>query len=596
MKFGSFLKLLLCFSVLTGMALVDFRLPNVLANSSVTVNWNDTKQKIDGFGASSAWIAGAIQAYPITTRTQLLDALFSPTNGAGLSIIRNRIPPEIETSKGNWNWTTDNATVWLTNEGKNRGVSKVWATPWSPPAWMKSNNNVNNGGYLNTANFQDYADYLSRYVREYKSRFGIDNYAISIQNEPDLATDYESSQWYGSMIRDFVKNNLTPTFQSDGVTAKVIPTEPSGWTENFAYDTLMDTSAVNGVHIVGAHHYSGTLSPMLTAQSKGKDVWLTEVGILGDNVNNITDGLRWGQEVHDTLVTAEANAFHYWWLYTDWNNGGALINGDAEHTTFTANKRLWTIGNFSRFVRPGYNRIGLSSNNPESNVYTSAYKDSVTGKLVIVAINKNNSLTSVTFNLNGTSLSSTAVTPYRTSSSENLTQLTNLTASGGSFTATLAASSVTTFVASTGSASTFNPNAYYKIINRNSGKAMDAAGTANGSNVQQYAYWGGDNQLWKIEDVGGGYYKFTGKQSGRVVDISGKSTADGGNVIIYSSNGGTNQQFSITSIAGGYYQILNRNSGKAVEVAGSSTSDGGNVQQYIYSGGNNQQWSIVQVQ
>jgi hypothetical protein len=137
-------------------------------------------------------------------------------------------------------------------------------------------------------------------------------------------------------------------------------------------------------------------------------------------------------------------------------------------------------------------------------------------------------------------------------------------------------------------------NGTYKIIARHSGKALDvqAQGTADGSNVQQWSYSGGNNQRWTITHLGSGQYSIIGVQSGRALDVTGQSTADGANVQIWSYSGGNNQRWTVAATSGGYYSIRPVHSGKALDVTGQSIADGANVQQWSYSGGNNQQWAF----
>lgn len=140
-------------------------------------------------------------------------------------------------------------------------------------------------------------------------------------------------------------------------------------------------------------------------------------------------------------------------------------------------------------------------------------------------------------------------------------------------------------------------NTDYKIINRNSGKALDvnAKSIADGANVQQWADNGETNQQWSLVSVGSGYYKLVNKNSDKVLDVYQKSTADGANVQQWTDNGGTNQQWQIVDVGGGYYKLINRKSGKALDVNASSTADGANVQQWTDNGGTNQQWSFAAV-
>ena len=137
----------------------------------------------------------------------------------------------------------------------------------------------------------------------------------------------------------------------------------------------------------------------------------------------------------------------------------------------------------------------------------------------------------------------------------------------------------------------------YKLINRNSGQALDVIGqsTANGAGVDQWPYSGTANQQWNIVSVGSGYYKLLNRNSGQALDVAGQSTANGARVNQWPDNGQANQQWSIVSVGSGYYKLLNRNSGQALDVAGQSTANGALVDQWPDSGTANQQWSIVQV-
>ncbi len=140
----------------------------------------------------------------------------------------------------------------------------------------------------------------------------------------------------------------------------------------------------------------------------------------------------------------------------------------------------------------------------------------------------------------------------------------------------------------------FNSSTQYKLINRNSGKALDIAWGSqdNGANVLQYTYNGYSNQKWYLEPTGDGYYYIKSVATGKVVDVSGKSTSNGGDVIQWQKNNGWNQQWKIESVGDGYYKLINRNSGLALDVSGRTTADNGDVIQWSYGGGWNQQWKI----
>ncbi|NUT94633.1 MAG: alpha-L-arabinofuranosidase [Saccharothrix sp.] len=147
------------------------------------------------------------------------------------------------------------------------------------------------------------------------------------------------------------------------------------------------------------------------------------------------------------------------------------------------------------------------------------------------------------------------------------------------------------------SAATVDTSAWYVLVNRNSGKALDVAGasTADGAAVTQWSRHDGANQQWQFVDSGGGYYRLKSKNSGKALEVDNWSSADGAKVQQWTDLNGTNQQFRLADSDGGYVRLLNRNSGKAVEVSGLSTADGAAVVQYGDWNGANQQWQLVRV-
>jgi len=142
----------------------------------------------------------------------------------------------------------------------------------------------------------------------------------------------------------------------------------------------------------------------------------------------------------------------------------------------------------------------------------------------------------------------------------------------------------------------YNPSAYYKITNRNSGKVLDINGssTADGASAIQWTWSGGNNQQWQIIESGGGYYRLINRNSGKVADVTGASKTNGAAIIQYTWGGGSNQLWQIIDNGSGYYRIINKNSGEALDVNGGSTTNGASIIQWPWNGGNNQQWQITQ--
>ena len=138
--------------------------------------------------------------------------------------------------------------------------------------------------------------------------------------------------------------------------------------------------------------------------------------------------------------------------------------------------------------------------------------------------------------------------------------------------------------------------AWYVLVNRNSGKALDVynLATNDGARITQWSRNDGAQQQWQFTSSGDGFYEVRSRLSGKNLDVSGKSTADGGAIVQWTDNNGANQQWRAT-ITNGYATLIARNSGKALEVQGASTADGANVVQYSSWNGANQQWQLVRV-
>ncbi|WSA06216.1 family 43 glycosylhydrolase [Micromonospora sp. NBC_01813] len=151
--------------------------------------------------------------------------------------------------------------------------------------------------------------------------------------------------------------------------------------------------------------------------------------------------------------------------------------------------------------------------------------------------------------------------------------------------------------ATTASAATVDTSAWYVLVNRNSGKALDVynLATNDGARITQWSRGDGAWQQWQFVDSGGGLYRLRSRHSGKVLDVHNWSSADGAAIVQWADNNSANQQFSLADSAGGYVRLISRHSGKAVEVQNASTADGANIVQYADWGGANQQWQLVRV-
>jgi glucuronoarabinoxylan endo-1,4-beta-xylanase len=411
---------------------------------TVIVDAGDPMQIIRGFGGSEAW-SGPMPA------AQINGLYGTASNQIGLSIMRLRIAPANYTPATK----TADTSQWdgeLTNGAAVQALGGiVFATPWTAPASMKTNNSTNEGS-LSTASYGDFANYLQAYIN-YAATKNVNLYAISVQNEPDWnpcvvngvdggptgSGCYESELWTGAQMDTWVANN------AKGLTTKLMMPESYYFANTMSDPTLNDPNAEGNVSIVGGHLYGSQPYYYTLAKSLNKDTWVTEHTIdlaagSAATTQTIGDALNMGIELHNSMVVAEYNAYVYWWMINSSSSGyTGLIDSSGNMSYFGA-----AMAQFAHFVRPGYYRCNATSSptstSAVSGVYISAYEGN--GHLVIVAVNTNSSSVTVPFTVMNQTV--TTLTPYQTTSSASFAAQSPVTVTGNSFTYTLPAQSITT--------------------------------------------------------------------------------------------------------------------------------------------------------
>ena len=333
----------------------------------------------------------------------------------------------------------------------------VWGSSWSAPAWMKDNGEVANGGFLLAEHYGDYAGWLATWVEEMERQFGVTYAALSPQNEPG-AKPWASMEWRASAFNVFLRDHLGPTWDDRGLGAtSIVASEETYWNkvDDFASVFMADPVTRDVVDVIGGHAYeynpNSTSRPTRSYNGYGKPVWETEwsYDVYADDVT-IGNGVEWALNVWSLLVEAEVSAVHHWWLVNFHDDGRqqGLINAVEGEEAFETTKRLFTIGQFSRFVRPGWVRVEATKR-PHSDVALAAFRHPTSGEFAVVAINEGTASRTVSLAFDG--FTSGPLTPTRTSASESLATLGAL-GGGGGVAVTLPAQSVTTFAGTAGAA------------------------------------------------------------------------------------------------------------------------------------------------
>jgi glucuronoarabinoxylan endo-1,4-beta-xylanase len=296
---------------------------------------------------------------------------------------------------------------------------------------------------------------------------------MSVQNEPDYAwcvAEAPCNYIYPTMLYTpdemvaFIKV-VGPRLHAGSPHLKVIAPEPAEWlhlwTNNSApgstnplngeYDyghvLANDADAWAQIDVVGTHQYDTQVAESWPSDvSHTKPVWMTEMSGVkgwpeGGPSGSIENGVAVAGWIHSALVVGDASAWLWLALYVDYsedNQGLVLAHG------MSPTKRYYVLGNYSKFVRPGYVRVEINENS-NADLLVSAYKSDKGGTIVVGAVNQGTSSATVPIALDG-GTTPTTMTPYVTSAVDSLKAGPAVTVSDGVFSATLAATNVTTLV------------------------------------------------------------------------------------------------------------------------------------------------------
>ena len=378
-------------------------------NSEVTILANENNQVIQGFGCATVFAPPGTS--PLTSEE--FDRLFGSGNGqVGLNFLRIRIA-----SDDSWRATELDHVKAAIQRG-----AKIFASPWSPPARMKTNNSII-GCKLIPDSAAAYAKYLNDFAT-YMALNGAPLYAVSVQNEPDWDPGYEGCVWTGTEMREFLKN------QGGLITAtRLMAPELVNNNQTYVNTILSDDGAVANLDILGTHLYGGGLVENPLAKSKSKEVWMTEHL---DTLTTYAANLNTAIEIHECFTNANFNAYIWWYGKRFYGP----IGQDGQVT-----KRGYIISHFARFIKQGSIRLG-SLPNSRTDVLISAYKNGT--KKVIVAVNWGAYDVKQKITFQGAS--ATTVVPYVTTSSKNAEQGTAITLTVNSFEYTIPSKSIVTFV------------------------------------------------------------------------------------------------------------------------------------------------------
>lgn len=412
------------------------------SNTFIDINTTQIFQTVDGFGYTlTSGSVSVINSLAAAVKTSLLNELFSTgDNAISISYLRVSIgASDLSTSVYSYDDMPAGQTdVALANfslsPDKTPGTGlipllkeillinpsiKILATPWSPPVWMKDNEN-SVGGSLLPQYYTVYAQYFVKYIQQMQAE-GIPIDAITPQNEPLNPGNNPSLYMTALQQADFIKNNLGPAFQATGITTKIIIYDHNCDHPDYPLTILSDAAARPFVNGSAFHLYAGDISVLSTVHSSYPDKHLYFTEQYTASTGNFDGDLKW--HLRNVIIGSMRNWSRTaleWNLANDPSYGphtpggcttckGALTIG----TSVTRNVAYYIIAHASKFVPSGSVRVMSTSN--AGGLFSVAFKTPA-GKKVLIMLNDGSSSASFNIRFKGkwvtTSLQAGAVGTY----------------------------------------------------------------------------------------------------------------------------------------------------------------------------------------
>jgi glucosylceramidase len=385
------------------------------AAATLTCDPSQQFQEMVGFGGalteSSAWVLAQL---PADKRAEVLRRYFDPRDGIGYTLARTHINScdfslnlwALDETPGDYDlhaFTLAPMRKWvlpLLHDAikASGGNLHILASPWSPPAWMKTNNRMDDGGSLRGEYAPAWAQYYVKFVRAMKQEENISIWALTVQNEPQAHQTWESCLYSAEQEHDFVLNHLGPALEQAGLKdVKLLGLDHNrDLEEKFAAADFGDPAAAKYFWGLATHWY---VSDDFAAATRVHEKF-------PDKPILFTEGCWEGGKAIGSWEHGEGYAremigdFHNWVCnFLDWNivldqRGGPNHVGnfcDAPVIVDTNTKEVryspsfYYIGQFSRFVKPGAHRI--ASHGGPAALESVAFVNP-DGSLVLVALNE----------------------------------------------------------------------------------------------------------------------------------------------------------------------------------------------------------------
>ncbi len=373
---------------------------------SVFINPNKTFQEFMGIGGAITDASAEVFAkLPPAKQQELLSAYFDKEQGIAYSLCRTPIH-SCDFSSGSFTYIDEGDTSLesfsIEHDMAYRipmikkaiqtagGELLLYASPWSPPAFMKDNKNMLQGGKLLPPFYESWARYYTKFIKAYEAQ-GMPIWGVTIQNEPMAVQRWESCIYTAEEERDFLKDYLGPIMERAGLgDKKIVVWDHNRDLINHRANTIFeDPEASKYAWGIGFHWYETWAGGEAMFSNLGdiKDAYPDKKLLFTEGCQERFDPTqyeRWSNaERYGRSMINDFNNGTVGW--TDWNillnqNGGpnhvgnycfAPIHGDTESGELIFTPSYYYIGHFSKFIHPGAKRISCVSS--RSHLLTTAF-------------------------------------------------------------------------------------------------------------------------------------------------------------------------------------------------------------------------------
>jgi O-glycosyl hydrolase len=446
--------------------------PTVVAATGTTlvkVDANTKHQTFEGWGTSLAWWAYQIGGWSSSKKNQFVDLIADPVAGLGYNIFRynigggdapghdhmgtNRQMPGFQSSGGTWDWNADarqtSVLTRLVSSGKDIIVE---AFSNSPPYWMTksgcASGSTDGSNNLKDDSYDAFATYLVDVVKHYRDTLGITFRTLEPLNEPNAnwwkSNGGQEGCHFSAANQQQIIKAVSAALTAQGITeTRISASDENSMDDAYSIIGGYDAATLAALVQVNVHSYAGSKRTQLhtLATSKGKRLWQSESGPLSvDLASNTESAIFMAGRIIQDLRDLQPQAWIEWQVVDPANTWSSFTVNDAKES-WTPLKRFYMQAGFTRYIRPGATFVDI--NNADMVAATAA-----DGATITIVVRNGDTAASKGFTFDLTSLPSlgTTVEAYRTSASEDLAHLPAVTVQNWSFTATVPASSVTTYV------------------------------------------------------------------------------------------------------------------------------------------------------